>query len=60
MTFSFCLIFVVTVWPRRDKLIIFQTFIMVRKICFQNLQKLYFKITSIEIVTMHIVYSTYS
>ena len=60
MTFSFCLIFDVTVWPRMDKLIIFQTFIMVRKISFQNLQKLYFKITSIEILTMHIVSSAYS
>ena len=60
MTFSFCLIFDVTVWPRMDKLIIFQTFIMVRKISFQNLQKLYFKIASIEILTMHIVSSAYS
>ena len=49
MTFSFSLIFVFIVSSGRNKPIILpQTFIMVRKIAFQNLQKLYFKITSIK------------
>lgn len=47
MTFSFSLIFVFIIWYRRNQPInCLQTFIIVRKIAFPSLQKLYLKITS--------------